>query len=556
MFARSLGPAQSPGRSVYERELQRSNQQQSHPIDGDSSESSLLNSIRSIFPSFNSSSKRFPAFNSVVTPLPQTAGPRNPFAKPEVQIDEELAWFGSKLIWSRGSTIYRTFSYEQEKQKVTRALFAQFALEAALPDAHNSIIEDDDHPSGSGDFPTFGPYHTSQHAKWGKPEKKVDGTRRSPHSEQLKRCLVVVLEDWAHVYYPTGHDLVVTIPFPLAGAWALPSGGLMVQRERNSKETKRVNSRETQPHGPLKAQNGMSLDQTMETVLTELEADRMEGVLNKGISDEARLYSLRHPSSELQVVVETPLLQVGRTDTHGKTDRIERPTNVKPLGLETDVLWVSDEKSTPLAVGRDCMTNEIVFSRWACLPLVSSAEPEMSETKDVAEQEYASSVRNKSIPLSGSSKSKRMSLARQDSVNGTQLERRASIAARRSTGPVPNRRVSFHPEIPKAGKERMYPGVVPGADVDESVSARIKAEADLVRGMPHQRRTSHGMKENERFNGNYDIDFEVGETTMLHGIEANEDTIGFDVVLEEFGRWRIPTSRYVLSKIAPLRSSY
>ena len=560
MEARLLGPAKSPGRAIYEQELERSSNRQQ--LNVGSSEFTLLSSIRSIFPSYNSSTTNTLEFRSRVTPLPlpynATFSAIDSFQN---QIDEELAWFGSKLVWSRGSTVYRTFSYHQEKQKVTNALFARFTLEAE-PDTQSKLGTDQETEKGPGqsssgltdeaasEIPswqqtegpqTYGPFHTSQHAKWGRPDRRAGRDKSMKRPQAQQRCLVVLLEDWIHVYYPSGHDLVVALPFPVDEVWAMPSGGIVLQRKLNAKELQRSKSAKNRELGPVNIARGMDLDATMELVLEELEMDRLEDVLGNKGSEEGRLYTLMHPSSELQMVC-----KIDGVDQKQRTDSctgipITHPGRIEALDPEKELLWLTDDADMPLAVFCDHKTEEIVFSRWTRHR--NEQGPGVSDGPGTKEAlESATTNEQVDVSVKRIDPQQRPGLGRMESASGSVAEKRSSVGGTRSLSRAHNRRVSFKPETINPPMETGNPDPLATLEGDTANSARIKADGDLIRGLPHQRRVSQGMKEANKKTKLALEDLDVGETTMLFGIDQPKDRSQPDMLMTEVQRWSIPNT--------------
>ena len=89
---------------------------------------------------------------------------------------------------------------------------------------------------------TFGPFHHSQTAKWGQPKAPSSAASSAP-PEQVQRALVVFLQTRAWIYWPNGESVVVHLPFPVEAAWAIPpaatstaGGGIIVQRALDRRE--------------------------------------------------------------------------------------------------------------------------------------------------------------------------------------------------------------------------------------------------------------------------------------------------------------------------------
>ena len=547
MQARLLGSATTPGRALYELELKRSNRQQLKPVGDGRSETALLSSIRSIFPSYDSSPNCPLKFHSRVYGLPP---PHNVHGTdhntPDSQVDEELAWFGSKLVWSRGSTVYRTFSYHQEKQKVTHALFANFSLEVAdVADAREveQMELDENRPATPG-LQTFGPFHTSQHAKWGQEEKPRSSGRRCPAVQIQKRCLVVLLEDWMHIYYPSGHDMVVAVPFPVDRIWTIPSGGLMLQRSMSAREQERLGTTKSRPHGPVNLEKGSTLDATMERVLEELETGRMEDILGESGSNDGRVYSLLHPSSEMRPVSRGLSLHAARSGPRPDYLPNDPQLHAEPLNCNIEMLWMSDLQGLPIALSYDHVNDEIVFWTWSCLPPDSDLWSNNQSDKHDGGERIAAEEQSSKAPIAAA---KRPNITRLDSNVSAAKDTRSSIGGLRGPSRAPNRRVSFKPDAHTPAKENTLREGLVGLEHDAGVSARIKAEGDLVRGVPHVRRVSHGLHEADRKARLLMEDNDIGENTMMFGIDRVSHPIQADVKMQEIYRSQVTGPMYVSS---------
>ena len=553
MEARLLGSATTPGRALYEQELKRSNRQHSTIVDDGRSETALLSSIRSIFPSYDSSPNCPLEFQSRVYGLPPPHNVKRAYSgTPGSQVDEELAWFGSKLVWSRGSTVYRTFSYLQEKQTITHALFATFTLEVAdvsKPQGSGQTELDENQPASRG-LQTFGPFHTSQHAKWGQAESPKPSGRNFSTVETHKRCLVVVLEDWMHIYYPSGHDMVVSVPFPVEKIWSIPSGGLILQRAMSAREQERLSSAKSRPYGPVNLEKGSNLDATMELVLEELEMGRMEDNLGESGADGGRVYSLLHPSSEMRPISRGSSLHVARSESRPDYLPNDPQLHAGPLSCDIEILWISDLQGLPVALSYDHINAELVFWTWSMLPpdcgLWSHNQPDKHDNIE--------SVATGDRPgKAHTTAAKRPSIARLDSNVSAAKDTRSSIGGLRGPSRALNRRVSFKPDVyPPAMEDARGEGLV-GLEDDAGLSARIKAEGDLLRGLPHVRRVSHGIQEADRKARLLMEDNDIGENTMMFGIDRVSHPIQADVMMQEIYRSKVTGSMYV-SSICELHS--
>lgn len=111
--------------------------------------------------------------------------------------EDELLTTSSCVIWSRGGIYQTTYSFELEKEPITKALLAFFPAS----------------PSGSN---------------------PVDGLQSGAASAgKLEKTLVVILKTQAHVYSLTGTNHVVHLPFEVQTACAAPVGILLQRKQRS-----------------------------------------------------------------------------------------------------------------------------------------------------------------------------------------------------------------------------------------------------------------------------------------------------------------------------------
>jgi len=106
-----------------------------------------------------------------------------------INYDEELYIFGSKVIWSQSNVLKRSFSFESYNQQVTQAFWAYFYIED---------IEKDSSSNGK--------------------DNKV-----------LKRTLCIFLQTFAKFYLKNGQSYTLNLPFKIKKAFPLDHG-IIIQR--------------------------------------------------------------------------------------------------------------------------------------------------------------------------------------------------------------------------------------------------------------------------------------------------------------------------------------
>ncbi|KAG0139551.1 hypothetical protein CROQUDRAFT_101374 [Cronartium quercuum f. sp. fusiforme G11] len=142
---------------------------------------------------------------------------------------EELVWKASQLIWSKGTIIYRKFDFadsaipptgSSNQNHIIQALFAYF-----------------DHPSS----PPPPPQHASNNDASSLPQCSTaqgfeawsDNRTSKPSTRSTLspiRALCVLLLDVLKIYFPTGEEYTIAVPFPIARLWPLERGILATKK--------------------------------------------------------------------------------------------------------------------------------------------------------------------------------------------------------------------------------------------------------------------------------------------------------------------------------------
>lgn len=308
-----------------------------------------------------------------------------------VDCDEELAWTATEVTWSRGVELIRRFTFPQDNQQILYALFARFR--APGDDGEPTINEP---PKRSTDD-TFGPFHTSQTAMW---EEQAAGEwpRRG-----TMRCVVILRERTAHIFFPTGEDIVAQLPFRFQACWALERG-LLLQRELERREVRKS------IRSVLPPPAGMSVLDT----LAEVE---------ESSPDIPRLYTLLDVMSEMQYVADGRVMGVGG---NAKLIPSAPLTFVPPT---QNVIFVSNDPY-PFVVTYDTANNTVVFYRRLKIPIEDEELPTPTTVarhlhpQELLAQNQMSPRRGSEVASSRPRRSGRMSLPRDP-----QAERRLSEAA-------------------------------------------------------------------------------------------------------------------------------
>lgn len=316
--------------------------------------------------------------------------PRHTWAR-DVDCDEQLTWTSTEVTWSRGVELIRRFKFPQDNQQILFALFARFRAPG-----DNGEPSNDDTPKPVNDD-TFGPFHTSQTAMW---EEQAAGEwpRRG-----VMRCVVIVKERTAHIYFPTGEDVVAQLPFRFQACWPLEQG-LLLQRELERREVRKSIRRVLPP-----AVGASILDS-----LAEVE---------ESSPDIPRLYTLLDVMSEMQYVAD------GRVNGMGDNAKLVPAAPLTFVPPTQNVLFVS-ESPYPFVVTYDTADNTIVFYRRVKVPIEDEELPAPATTarhlhpQELLAQNQMSPRRLSEVASSRPRRSGRISLPRDP-----QAERRLSEAA-------------------------------------------------------------------------------------------------------------------------------
>jgi hypothetical protein len=128
---------------------------------------------------------------------------------------DELVVHGTSVIWSvnDGLVHKRTFSFENDNQPITQALFTVFSRTS--PPTHSQRQERS---------------HSIIAAK------QPDLSPSEPSSGVPNKALIVVLKTLMHIIYLDGGSYIIHLPFPVLKVWSV-SLGLLLERESYTDST-------------------------------------------------------------------------------------------------------------------------------------------------------------------------------------------------------------------------------------------------------------------------------------------------------------------------------
>ncbi|BEI82995.1 hypothetical protein CcaverHIS002_0308630 [Cutaneotrichosporon cavernicola] len=396
--------------------------------------------------------------------------------------DERLTWSGPEVTWTRGVELIRRFNYSYLGQDVSCATLAWFhtpeeAWVASNPHGGEARPTPKSRPAEG----TFGPFHTSADARW------MARTKRA-HRPQvgLQRAVVVVLQRQMVVHLATGEKHFRYLSFPVESIWALPSGGVFLQR--------RVERLRTTPRLSLDG------DTSLDSLSLKLEA-------NKGRDAESpRLFSVTGMWDEP--------LKVGEAVLDGQR-LVGQPSYLK---ASVTVLLVTPDPY-PLVVAWDADESKVVVFRYTTV---------MEEVEDDAVDRRASTATrlrpHELMKQANARRGRPSGVGRRSSAAATELFERPRRRSRLSEEPFPP------PDVPGAFSTRLSFG-----GGHEPKLRRVS--------------TASMMREDINPFGDRDrvldiVAEDLFDTTMVHGLggEKQLNNRRSDIVMDRIWGWRPPTS--------------
>ncbi|KAG0261648.1 Anaphase-promoting complex subunit 1 [Mortierella polycephala] len=133
--------------------------------------------------------------------------------------DAELFIDESKITWTQGGVLRKTFDFRLEHESIRQALFAWFIVNKPSPENIGWDREPDEGREADYNF--------------GQTQKSTEPPGADRQARQ--QALVVFLKDTAKIYFMTGESHMVHLPFQVLKAWPMDLG-IMVERARMSGE--------------------------------------------------------------------------------------------------------------------------------------------------------------------------------------------------------------------------------------------------------------------------------------------------------------------------------
>ncbi|KAF9181463.1 Dicer-like protein 1 [Haplosporangium sp. Z 767] len=127
--------------------------------------------------------------------------------------DAELFIEESKIIWTQGGVLRKTFDFRLEHETIRQALFAWFIVNKPSPKNTGWDREPDEGREADYNF--------------GQTQKSTEPPGADRQARQ--QALVVFLNDTAKIYFMTGESHMVHLPFQVLKAWPMDLG-IMVER--------------------------------------------------------------------------------------------------------------------------------------------------------------------------------------------------------------------------------------------------------------------------------------------------------------------------------------
>ncbi|OCF57282.1 hypothetical protein L486_04738 [Kwoniella mangroviensis CBS 10435] len=451
--------------------------------------------------------------------------------------EEELVWFGKTVVWSRGTQIFRKYTYDLEKEDVSKAVFAWFKTGDEAGSSNDISHKGKQAMKSSA---TFGPFHQSQNEHWGTP-RLSSSSSSSSNSPKLERTLVVFLQTRAHVYYSSGEDVVVHLPFAIDGSWPLSTGGLIVQRALEKRELRKLGKEKRKSGSVLRGMTDHS-SMTILDDLMDMEDDTAPSL--------PRLYTLENPFDELKMIVE------GRVEDGFDQARGRLISQTHAIDSSLSILYVSPDPY-PFVVTYNCESNEIIFYRKTYIPDQPDLPPLPPNPRTMRPEEILGPP-EAPVPIPRSTRAGRPSLHRNPSSFGPSSENRTSsisdpLDRTQRRAPRMSRGLRIAQEHPIATDElqaTLDPApIVPPPSTTKRRCRGLSILSTTTTAQDLNRRTSGASAsfvlldlhdKHDKMGLQAIAEMDLRETTMMMGLERDEVGTRSDLVLDEVWTWRAP----------------
>jgi len=438
----------------------------------------------------------------------QTKSPTLVVSSVNNEAEEELVWSGQTVTWSRGCQIYRQYSYGHDKEDVAYAVFTHF--QRGTGQVAGRFTKGKGKEEDTASNRTFGPFHTAHTSRWGQsvPSTSAKGLR-------LERALLIFLQTKAYIYFPSGEEVIVHLPFVVEKAWPLSTGGVIVQRLLQKRELRR---KKRQSGSVLR---GMDLDTGSTSVLDNLVDLEDEG------EDLPRVWALEKPLEEFKMVTEAG--------------------NGFSIPYSSELLLVGTEPGSPVVI-YDTDRNQVVFYRRT----TGSTSPKITQSPLTARTMRPEDVMRQPEPLP---KAGRASSGRNPSTTVSRTDRRQSGIAdplERTTRRAPrlSRTAGPDKDLPAGSAAGELHATLDPPPFAVTVNqparngGRVVSGASSVGVEKSDRRGSGAFMREELpvvdKRGLFAIgEKDLRETTMMMGLERPAQTLKSDITLERM-TWDTP----------------
>jgi hypothetical protein len=441
---------------------------------------------------------------------------RNTYTGPD-GLEEEIGWWGRTVVWSRGPEIHRTFSFEEDAgsrdDRVTWAGFVWFPAHGDSTDRDlgaetTTEVEPPTQKRSTGKEGLFGPFHQSQDAIWGQAPATTSGAQHP----RLVRTLLICRREQATVFYPSGDDFKLHLPFLVDAAFALSpdTGGVMLQRALTRAERRKIDGETTPPLDPR--------------------SKSLMDAMTDQAGSEPRVYALMNPFHEIKRVIEAQVQEETIVDEGA------------PLGW-TDAILFSADDPYPFVIALDRQENELVFYVRRRVPMVDAAPAPtkmyqrphelMEELSPVSPTEPLHPRPTMHRAASGFIKDRRLSAMQ------TETNDRTRSGPRVSRGGMIEPQLATHERTTRSSnttadlQAALDPLPLAATNASKPTGSRLSTRGrtsilgQAVPPEPPNGGISHTTQEDLR------------RTTMLMGLER-ESTARSEMVLERMWTWRIP----------------
>lgn len=297
--------------------------------------------------------------------------------------EEELYITEDSVTWSINGKTHKTFSFQQDEQKVNTALFAYFEIATERSETN----ETPDPPDGI-DSDAFGVFHVAR--------LRADQDRKQKRTQHARRrALCIFLRDIAKIYVEDGPSYMLNLPFPIQRAWALDLG-VLLQRKSDDDEL----------HPSTKASRRFSnIIGSPEPILGNM--------LDLDIKGDTLplIFSLSNPLDDIAPVSSTSVLRVTKAD--GRKNVVVSSDRHHISDLSEDTIYVSPHDDMRIIVTFNRATDLCSVWRYETL-----AEDDWPPELGAKRRRSSSSRRRSSLPNANTG---RMSLGEGDINVNTML---------------------------------------------------------------------------------------------------------------------------------------